>query len=632
MTLPTYSTGTVSVSADGTVVTGLGGPIWSGTNVKEGDWIEIDGAPAVLILAVTDMTHLVIPPWQGSDKVSVPYVVYNNFSARDDGTAIARDVSTLVAALNKEGFIWFVGPDETDPDPSRGDEGQWAYQPSTGKQWHKEGGLWLYDGIFKGFGVPAPYDNGATYSLNDVATFGGSSYVWINATPGSGHAPPNETYWAVLASIGATGPTGATGPGYGGTSATSLTIGAGAKALTTQAGLAYTNGARVRATSSANTSNWMEGIATYSGTTLTINVDKTNGSGTISSWNLNVVGEPGAGDLSSANNLSDLASASSARVNLGLGTAAVHADTDFMRFGPPQGRLTLTPDTPVMTSSASGQTTIRYTPAVGDMVPLYDGVNFIPTVFSELSQLTTDATKSPAAVTANSNYDLFVWNDSGTIRCTRGPAWSSGTSRGTGAGTTELTRVKGLLLNANSITNGPAAQRGTYVGTVRSNGMSTIDWILGASGAGGTAAVLGVWNAYNRQTIATTVTDSNATWAYTSATVRQVGGSTGNQVRFVSGLAADGISASYFNRASVAAVNGAFYQIGIAMDSVTAFDKVNAYQNNAASAVSAGASVTNNYGPQIGFHYIAALERSDGTNSVTFVGGTGIGLCVQVMA
>ncbi len=160
MTLPTYSTGTVSVVAAGTVVTGLGGPIWSGTNVKEGDWISIDGADAVLILSVTDMTHLVIPPWSGANKISVPYIVYNNFSARDDGTAIARDVSTLVAALNKEGFIWFVGPDETVPDPSRGDESQYAEQPSTGKRWIKTGGLWVYLG-----------QTNAIFSRYDLATF-----------------------------------------------------------------------------------------------------------------------------------------------------------------------------------------------------------------------------------------------------------------------------------------------------------------------------------------------------------------------------------------------------------------------------------------------------------------------------
>jgi hypothetical protein len=42
----------------------------------------------------------------------------------------------------------------------------------------------------------------------------------------------------------------------------------------------------------------MEGLATYAGTILTITVDKTNGAGTIASWNFNIVGQPGAGDQS----------------------------------------------------------------------------------------------------------------------------------------------------------------------------------------------------------------------------------------------------------------------------------------------------------------------------------------------
>jgi hypothetical protein len=181
-------------------------------------------------------------------------------------------------------------------------------------------------------------------------TLSGSSYVCV--LDHTNHTPPNVTYWQLLASKGTDGADGAaatvsvgtvtTGAGgssaavtnsgtsgaavldftipagktYGGTSSTSLTIGTGSKAFTTQSGLAYQNGARVRASSAANTSNWMEGLVTYSGTTLTINVDKTNGSGTLADWNLNVVGEPGAGDLSSANNLSELANKATSRNNL----------------------------------------------------------------------------------------------------------------------------------------------------------------------------------------------------------------------------------------------------------------------------------------------------------------------------
>jgi hypothetical protein len=69
---------------------------------------------------------------------------------------------------------------------------------------------------------------------------------------------------------GSAGPAGASGAGYLATSTTSLVIGAGSTAFTTQAGLAYGVGARVRASSAADGTNYMEGLATaYSGTTLT---------------------------------------------------------------------------------------------------------------------------------------------------------------------------------------------------------------------------------------------------------------------------------------------------------------------------------------------------------------------------
>lgn len=82
---------------------------------------------------------------------------------------------------------------------------------------------------------------------------------------------------------------------YLATSVTSLAIGTGSKAFTVAAGLSYSPGARARAASAADTSKWMEGIVTaYSGTTLTINVDLINSSGTFADWNINIAGNPGA--------------------------------------------------------------------------------------------------------------------------------------------------------------------------------------------------------------------------------------------------------------------------------------------------------------------------------------------------
>lgn len=116
---------------------------------------------------------------------------------------------------------------------------------------------------------------------------------------------------------GPTGATGATGPGYTATSTTSLAVGTGSKAFTTQAGLAYSTGARVRAASAANGANFMEGLVTsYTGTTLTVNVTLTGGSGTLADWNINLAGQPGTGDLLSTNNLSDVANTATAFANI----------------------------------------------------------------------------------------------------------------------------------------------------------------------------------------------------------------------------------------------------------------------------------------------------------------------------
>ncbi len=106
---------------------------------------------------------------------------------------------------------------------------------------------------------------------------------------------------SLVGATGATGATGAAGPGYLATSTTSLvTAGSGSKVFTTQAGLAYSVGARIRATS-VGTAEWMEGLVTaYSGTTLTVTMDRNSGTGTHADWNINLAGDAptvGAGSI-----------------------------------------------------------------------------------------------------------------------------------------------------------------------------------------------------------------------------------------------------------------------------------------------------------------------------------------------
>lgn len=283
----------------------------------------------------------------------------------------------------------------------------------------------------------------------------------------------------------------------------------------------------------------------------------------------------------------------------------------------PGGRLTLTSGTPVTTADIDSLT-LYYAPYKSNKVPLYDGSAWaLHSIASELSQTTADTTKSPAAVANNSNYDVFVWDDSGTLRLSRGPAWSSDTSRGTGAGTTELERIDGRYVNKVSISNGPAAQRGLYVGTVRSDGSATLNDKL---------AKRHVWNTYNRILRPMKVLETADTWAYATATYRQARASAANQLDLVIGLSEDAVRAEVRTNAG-RDTNGSA-TVGIGVDSTStavAAGRTRWIANGALDVADYGVGATFVGYPGIGRHYIAWLEKGDGTN-VTFYGDNGADL------
>jgi len=270
--------------------------------------------------------------------------------------------------------------------------------------------------------------------------------------------------------------------------------------------------------------------------------------------------------------------------------------------GPPQGRLTLQAATPVMTTTQAAKTTIYYSAFVGDKVPIYDGANWSMTTLpgGEISVATTDTTKSPAAIGVSKVNDWFVWNDAGTVRLGHGPDWTSDTARSAG---TALVLVNGIWTNAVALTNGPAISRGTYVGTTRSNASSQLDWTLGTRAAGGGAASLNVWNAYNRVDVGTKVSDSTASWSYGVNTWRSANGSNTNRVSFVTGLAEDSPSCLY---SVIVNGNAAGSLTGVGLDSTSSWSGTTAY----VSLVGYQTPVAGNtaYPAQLGAHFFQAVE------------------------
>ena len=335
--------------------------------------------------------------------------------------------------------------------------------------------------------------------------------------------------------------------------------------------------------------------------------------------------ERGTGHLSAASTLvrdTVIASSNSNNaVNFSAGTKDVTNDVPAtsQHWGTgvtPGGRLTVASATPVITATDSGNTTMYYTPYLHDKLPLFDGKNWRIHQFTELSQATTDNTKSPAAVAADSNYDIFGWDDSATLRATRGAAWSSSTARGTGAGTTELEYLNGILVNKIAITNGPAAQRGTYLGTIRSNGSSQIDYILGGTAAGGTAAVIGVWNMYNRVTVSPVVKDSTNAYTYNSTTIRSLNNSAGNRISMIRGLDEDGVTATL----QVPFTGGASgdYAAAVSLDATASLAGGTwGYGSFGAST----APLTNIYAglPGLGWHFLQNVEKQFTTASAATI-------------
>lgn len=158
--------------------------------------------------------------------------------------------------------------------------------------------------------------SGTTLTVN-VTAYGGSGTCadWTIRASGSAGS---------TGATGAAGTNGTNGAGYTATSTSSVVIASsGSKTFTTQSGLAYTAGARVRAADSANpATNYMEGVVTsYSGTTLVFTADRSVGSGTIPSWNINLVGDKGADGAGTGDFSSNTASSVDGEIVLFSGTA-----------------------------------------------------------------------------------------------------------------------------------------------------------------------------------------------------------------------------------------------------------------------------------------------------------------------
>lgn len=294
-------------------------------------------------------------------------------------------------------------------------------------------------------------------------------------------------------------------------------------------------------------------------------------------------------------------------------------------IGQPEGYLTMTSATPVLASDVSAGTAVYYTPDKGALVPISDGSTVTMREFSEMT-LTLNSNHVASAI-----YDVFVFMDGTTMRIGTGPAWNTATAgagaRGTGAGTTQLSRLKGLYVNTVQITarNGAttytvAANAGIYLGSIYMDGTNGQ---LTCHRSWGQSRKWGVWNAYNRKMIILKAGDSTASWTYNSATIRQSNGAAGNKLTVFCGLAEELIHARFASNAGTTD-NEDEYRCGIGWNSTTAFSGyVGGFDGFADTAGSKRVSVTAQYiaAPSLGINNVNALEQAAGATSIDAIYG-----------
>ena len=315
---------------------------------------------------------------------------------------------------------------------------------------------------------------------------------------------------------------------------------------------------------------------------------------------------------------------------------AVNSATAASVVPAPVGYLTLTSGTPVISGDVVGTATVYYTPYLGNIVPIYNGTSFNSTVFSELSL-------SISSLAASTIYDIFVFNNSGALTLATGPAWATSTAgagaRGTGAGTTQLTRLNGIWVNNVSMTgkNGATtytipANQGTYLGSIF---VDTTPGQVTCHRSYGQSRKWGIWNAYNRQPVVMECGDGTSSWVHvTTASPAPSDGTQANSLTTFTGLPEETISLAFTQNSTASATAtgstvNAIWQHGIGWNSSSSFSGLVAnfqarIDGSSISMVSSQTAPSTYVAPiGIGINVASCLESAlTLTNAqVTFFGG-----------
>lgn len=260
------------------------------------------------------------------------------------------------------------------------------------------------------------------------------------------------------------------------------------------------------------------------------------------------------------------------------------------------GRLTLESGVPISTSDQTGKTTIYWTPYKGAQIALYSGSVWEVLSFSETSI-------ALGTLTSGKNYDVFAYNNSGTLALEFSSAWTSDTARADA-----LTLQDGVYVKSGATTR-------RYLGTFRTTSTTETE----DSGGGSTTQVGGkrfVWNYYNRVPRNISVKDTASTWSYATGTWRQANSAAGNKVEVVVGISENAVDLTLTVGLASISVSARAAQSGIGLDSTSAAPPKLFGMGFFNYSTGGGQTITSTYRETLsaGYHYLTWMEYgSDGT-------------------
>ncbi len=251
------------------------------------------------------------------------------------------------------------------------------------------------------------------------------------------------------------------------------------------------------------------------------------------------------------------------------------------------GLLTLTSGTPVTTADVTAATSVYYTPASGDRVTLYDGTRWRLYTF-------TERTLSLSGLAALTNYDVFLYDNAGTLTL-ESVAWTNATTRATAVTTQDGVTVK----------SGATTRR--YLGTVRTTGT--------VGQAEDSLAKRFLFNHELRGPRAVRRQEATNSWSYGTTTLRQANASALNQVEMVVGRS--DIPIDLLLVVACGSANSSTYaKVAIGEDSTTtaATGGVQGFvrQDVTGGNVTTLTAAYRGYVP-LGYHYYTWLEAADAT-------------------